>query len=179
MIIWINGAFGAGKTSLVEQLAPRLPDAMQFDPELVGFLLRRIVPDSPTGDFQDLPIWRGLVIRTMQELRRHYGKDLIVPMTLVHRGYLDEIFDGLEDEDIRHFFLRVPPDVLRQRLTDRVVDQHDSAADERARRWGLAQIDRCVAGMATMPEDTEFLDAHTHSADELAAQVMKHVSDAS
>lgn len=175
MIVWVNGAFGAGKTSLVEYLAPRLPDAIVFDPELVGFFLRRIVPDSPTGDFQDLPIWRSLVTSTIRELRRHYGKDLIVPMTLVNRAYLDEILGGLPDEDIHHFFLRIAPGALRQRLTDRVLIPNDAAADESARQWGLAQVDRCVAGMATMPEGTEFLDSETYSPAELAAQVLKHI----
>jgi hypothetical protein len=175
MIVWINGAFGAGKTSPVENLAPRLPNSMEFDPELVGFLLRRIVPDAPTGDFQDLPIWRSLVARTATELRRHYGKHLIVPMTLVNRVYLDEIFGELGDEDIHHFFLRVSPEVLRRRLTDRVLSPADPVADEKARQWGLAQVDRCVAGMATMPADTELLDAETHSPEELAGQVLKHL----
>jgi hypothetical protein len=32
MIIWINGAFAAGKTALAQELERRLPDAMPFDP---------------------------------------------------------------------------------------------------------------------------------------------------
>jgi hypothetical protein len=39
MIIWINGAFGAGKTTLAEELQRRLPEAMPFDPEYVGYTL--------------------------------------------------------------------------------------------------------------------------------------------
>jgi hypothetical protein len=31
MMIWINGAFGAGKTTLAEELHRRLPDALAFD----------------------------------------------------------------------------------------------------------------------------------------------------
>ncbi|WP_433297694.1 hypothetical protein ACQP2F_41665 [Actinoplanes sp. CA-030573] len=42
MILWFNGAFGAGKT-------------MPF-------------VEFPTGDFQDLPLWRHLVIQTMTGL---------------------------------------------------------------------------------------------------------------
>ena len=41
MIIWINGAFGAGKTTLADELGGRLPDAVLFDPEYVGYILRR------------------------------------------------------------------------------------------------------------------------------------------
>jgi hypothetical protein len=36
VIIWINGGFGAGKTTLPEELHRRLPDAVLFDPEDVG-----------------------------------------------------------------------------------------------------------------------------------------------
>lgn len=39
MIIWINGAFGGGKTTLAEELQRRLPHAILFDPEYVGYLL--------------------------------------------------------------------------------------------------------------------------------------------
>jgi adenylate kinase family enzyme len=44
MMIWINGAFGAGKTTLAEELHQRLPDALAFDPEYVGYILNRWVP---------------------------------------------------------------------------------------------------------------------------------------
>jgi hypothetical protein len=39
VIIWINGAFGAGKTALAEELHRRLPDAVLYDPEDVGLML--------------------------------------------------------------------------------------------------------------------------------------------
>ena len=55
MIIWINGAFGAGKTTLAEELHRRLPDAVMFDPEDVGGMLWKWM--RPNGDFQDLPSW--------------------------------------------------------------------------------------------------------------------------
>ncbi|MGH3774455.1 MAG: hypothetical protein ACRDRR_01770 [Pseudonocardiaceae bacterium] len=70
MIIWVNGPFGAGKTTLVEELSKRLDTAMTVDPELLGSVLRTMVPPAPTGDFQDLPIWRRLTVRTLQEIRR-------------------------------------------------------------------------------------------------------------
>jgi uridine kinase len=40
VIVWINGAFGAGKTTLAGELHRRLPDALAFDPEYVGYLER-------------------------------------------------------------------------------------------------------------------------------------------
>jgi hypothetical protein len=40
VIIWLNGGFGAGKTTLGEELRRRLPDAVLYDPEDVGLMPR-------------------------------------------------------------------------------------------------------------------------------------------
>ena len=93
MIIWINGAFGAGKTTLAEELHRRLPDAVVYDPEDVGLMLWKWI--RPNGDFQHLPSWRELVVATALSLRRHHAETLIVPMSLVRDAYRAEIFGGL------------------------------------------------------------------------------------
>lgn len=41
MMIGIDGAFSAGKTTLADELRRRLPDAPAFDPEEIGYLLAR------------------------------------------------------------------------------------------------------------------------------------------
>lgn len=61
VIIWLNGPFGAGKTTTAKQLVGRLDNARHFDPELVGYLLRTALGDHDLKDFQDLPPWRELV----------------------------------------------------------------------------------------------------------------------
>jgi hypothetical protein len=53
MIVWINGAFGSGKTTTAALVQGRIPGARIFDPEYVGYLLTTFVP-APTGDFQDM-----------------------------------------------------------------------------------------------------------------------------
>ena len=91
VIVWINGAFGSGKTTVATEVHRRLPGSMLYDPEMVGFFLGHVVPESDSGDFQDLPIWRTMVGDLAQALVRHYGGPLVVPMTVVDPGYLDEI----------------------------------------------------------------------------------------
>src|SRR4051812_37324803 len=59
VVIWINGAFGAGKTKTARGLVAMRPRAWLFDPEQIGFMLRSLWPGAG-GDFQDLPIWRAL-----------------------------------------------------------------------------------------------------------------------
>lgn len=55
MIIWINGAFGAGKTQAAYELLRRTDRSVLCDPEVVGYGLHRMVPRGVRGDFQDLP----------------------------------------------------------------------------------------------------------------------------
>lgn len=83
MLVWIDGAFGVGKTTVAKALARRWPAALTFDPEQLGFMLRRIVPpDLRTRDFQDMQLWRQLVRQTAAGLIEHYERPLIVPMAL-------------------------------------------------------------------------------------------------
>ncbi|MBW4478948.1 MAG: AAA family ATPase [Tolypothrix brevis GSE-NOS-MK-07-07A] len=56
MIIWLNGAFGVGKTQTAFELHSRIPGSFVFDPEQIGFSLRKITPSEMRKDFQDHPI---------------------------------------------------------------------------------------------------------------------------
>src|SRR5260370_21011188 len=106
VIIWINGAFGAGKTALAEELRRRLPDAVLYDPEDVGLMLRKWI--RPNGDFQHLPSWRELGVATALSLRRHHAETLIVPMSLIPDAHPGESIRGLTDagEEVLHRFLQ-------------------------------------------------------------------------
>jgi gluconate kinase len=99
-----------------------MPEAVLFDPEYVGYILREWVP-VPTGDFQDLPSWRELVIETALALRKHHAETLIVPMTLINDAYARQILDGIAErgEDVIHVFLDLDTEVLRQRINDRIL----------------------------------------------------------
>ncbi len=59
-VLWINGCFSTGKTTVATLLAARLPDAFLLDPEVIGGVLRdRLVPPQVyPDDFQDLSLWR-------------------------------------------------------------------------------------------------------------------------
>ncbi|MFJ5921312.1 AAA family ATPase [Kitasatospora sp. NPDC092948] len=159
MIIWVNGAFGSGKTTLVDEVRGRLPEALVFDPEEVGFLLRRVVPE-PSGDFQDLPLWRRQVVSLAAGLAAEYGRPVLVPMTLVRPAYLAEVFGGLAAAGVpaRHFFLRVPDEVLVARIDGRSFFPDDPARDEKVRAWCRSRIAECRAAEAAMPPETAFLD---------------------
>jgi hypothetical protein len=157
MIIWINGAFGAGKTTLAQELERRLPEALPFDPEYVGYILVKWVPPADSGDFQDIPLWRRLVAEFAIGMWADYGRPLIVPMTLVHHGYRAEIFSliGRAGIPVRHVFLDVP------------------AAEAEARAFRHRNAERCVQARAGLPADTLILRGDQHTPAELADLVLE------
>jgi len=173
MIVWINGAFGSGKTTLVTELSRRRADALVFDPELVGFVVRQIVP-VPTGDFQDLRLWRRQTACLAIGLVEEYRRPVLVPMTLVDEQYLAEVFGELRSAGVivHHFFLRVPAETLIRRIDAQVMVPDDSDHDGRVRRWRKDQIDRCVT--APLPDGTVVLDGEAPP-ETLADQVLRRL----
>jgi hypothetical protein len=171
VIIWLNGGFGAGKTTLAGELHRRLPDAVVYDPEDVGLMLWKWLP--PSGDFQHLPSWRELVIATALSLRRHHADTLIVPMSLIRDAYRDQILGGLADagEHVVHVFLEVDAGVLRERLNARVT-QPGRTWDEAAREIGMTGVDEIVAAAARQPGGTLVLRSDKLTPAELADEVL-------
>ena len=100
MIIMINGAFGVGKTTTAEALHAKIPNSMIFDPEIIGGMLRYVIPhqiqqvEATTGDFQDFVLWKELTVETAKRLTRHYNMHLIVPMTIRELPYFEYITTG-------------------------------------------------------------------------------------
>jgi predicted kinase len=171
MIIWLNGGFGAGKTTLAEELHRRLPDAVVYNPEDVGLMLWKWVP--PSGDFQHLPSWRELVVTTALSLRRHHAKTLIVPMSLIRDAYRAEILGGLDvaGEEVLHVFLEADAGVLRERLNARVTHP-DRDWDQTARELGMTGVDEIVAAASRQPGGTLMLRSDRLTPAELADEVL-------
>ncbi|MFD9974426.1 AAA family ATPase, partial [Streptomyces sp. NPDC059017] len=124
MIVWINGAFSAGKTTTARELIDLIPNSTLYDPEVIGGAMRALLPQkrlAEVTDHQDLPIWRRLVVDTAAALLAEVGGVLVVPMTLLRQEYRDEIFGGLAARRIpvRHVLLRPDETILRSRITAR------------------------------------------------------------
>jgi gluconate kinase len=172
VIIWINGGFGAGKTTLAEELHRRLPDAVVYDPEDVGLMLWKWTPRN--GDFQHLPSWRELVVAAALSLRRHHADTLIVPMSLIRDAYRDEILGGLADadEEVLHVFLEADAGVLRERLNARVTHPDNPEWDQAAREFGMTGLDEMVAAAARQPGGTLMLRSDRFTPAELADEVL-------
>jgi hypothetical protein len=139
MIIFINGSFGVGKTTIAQSLAQRIPNSLLYDAEEVGLMLRNILkPIDWSGDFQDYPLWRTLVIEVAEMLRKQYSRTLIMPMTIWREDYFNEVMSGLSKIDpvINHYCLTAPEDVIRKRILDRGEQQDGD--------WIFEQIGKCT-----------------------------------
>ena len=172
MVIWLNGGFGAGKTTLAEELHRRLPGAVVYNPEDVGLMLWKWL--RPNDDFQDLPSWRELVVATALSLCRYHADTLIVPMSLIRDAYRVEILGGLADagEEVLHVFLEADAGVLRERIDARGGVPGDSGADQSAREWAFSRVDAAIAAAARQPGGTLMLRADRLSTAELADEVL-------
>ncbi|MER7759295.1 NUDIX domain-containing protein [Streptomyces sp. NPDC097619] len=146
MIVWINGAFGAGKTSTARELAGLIPDASPYDPEVIGGALRRLLPQKrldEVADYQDLPVWRQLVVDGAAALLADLGGTLVVPMTLLRQEYRDEIFGGLAARGIcvRHVVLTPDETILRARIEARTeLGPTEEENRLRVRQWSLDRL---------------------------------------
>lgn len=174
MIIWINGAFGAGKTTVTKLLGEEVADACIFDPEDIGYVIQKTFPEARKLDYQDLTLWRQLIIQFIVQAQKRFSCTLIVPMTMVVPAYMNEIFAEItkSDPNFHHFFLDASEEELRRRIINQVIIESDTARDEEVRQWRLAQIERCVESASMMPENTVFLDTNSNSPAELVATIM-------
>ena len=172
VIIWLNGGFGAGKTTLAEELGRRLPEAVVYNPEDVGLMLWKWM--RPNDDFQDLPSWRELVVATALSLRRHHADTLIVPMSLIRDAYRAEILGGLADagEEVLHVFLEADAGVLRERLAARAPVPRNQGANQSGLEWAMIRVNAAIAASARQPEGTLMLRSDRLTTAELADEVM-------
>ncbi|MFF3500382.1 NUDIX domain-containing protein [Streptomyces sp. NPDC003247] len=164
MIVWVNGAFGAGKTTTARELVDLIPNSTLFDPEVIGAALPQLLPAkrlAEVGDFQDLPIWRRLVIDTAAALLGELGGTLVVPMTLLRQEYRDEIFGGLAARRIpvRHVLLAPAETILRERIAGRDIPPDLPDGEMRLRQWSYDHIEPYRAALAA------WLTADAHPVD--------------
>lgn len=124
MILWINGAFGSGKTTTAFEIHRRLPNSFVYDPEYVGYFIRRNTPKVfSKGDFQDIPLWREMNYKILKMISEKYSGTIIVPMTLVNLDYYNEIIGKLINDgvDVKHFILYASREEIERRIKKRTI----------------------------------------------------------
>jgi len=144
MILWLNGAFGSGKSSVAEAIRKRVRPSFIYDPEQAGYFLWDNFPEelARKGNFQHLTLWRELNYKILKHLDGSYAGTVIVPMTLYIKRYYDEIVGALmrDGVSVRHFILAAP----KQTILDRLAGRGDSAGG-----WAAEHIDACLKAFET------------------------------
>lgn len=124
LIIWINGAFGSGKTTIAYELNRRIPNSFVYDPENVGYFIRKNIPkEILKDDFQDHVIWREINHSILQTINTEFPGIIIVPMTIVNPQYFNEIINNLRSNgfEVKHFTLLANREILLKRLRSRGI----------------------------------------------------------
>ena len=179
MIIWLNGTFGAGKTTTGSRLAGRLANTRPFDPEEVGYLLTRTLDDHEFLDFQDLAPWRELVPVVTDSITRFTGQHLIAVQTVLREDYWQELTEGFlrTGLDIFHVLLHVDSDVLAERIrADEVVPG--------ALQWRLGHIGDYEKARPWMESAADLVIDTSHApvtevAERIAVEAEKRMASAS
>jgi 8-oxo-dGTP pyrophosphatase MutT (NUDIX family)/predicted kinase len=163
VIIWVNGAFGAGKSGAAREMLDLVPESTLYEPEVLGECLRRLLPEKrlqEATDYQDLAIWRRLVVETAASLLAEVGGVLVAPMTLLRQEHRDEIFGALAARgiEVRHILLDPGETILRARITARAEHPGEPGADDAARRWALDRIADYTAALPWLTGDAYVVD---------------------
>ncbi len=138
MIVWINGAFGSGKTTCAYELNKRLSKSFVYDPENIGYFIRKNIPkELHESDLQNHEQWRLFNYQMLKYLSDTYDGIIISPMTLINRQFYDEIIGRLLEDgiEIKHYILYTEKETIEKRLNKRL---------EWGNSWARTQIDRCI-----------------------------------
>ena len=135
--MWLNGSFGAGKTTTARHLVARSEQWRHFDPEWVGFMLANNLADHEVTDFQHYPSWRRLVPVVADEVMQFTGQDLVAAQSVLVESYWRELDDGLAGlgHDVFHVVLDADADTLHARI------DADHEEPERIRPWRHRHVD--------------------------------------
>lgn len=166
MIVWLNGAFGVGKTTTACELVRLLPRARTLDPERLGWALRRTVGLLRPGDYQHLWLWRRGTVRLADRKARR-SATLVVSMTVLRPHYLDEFLTGLRSRghQVCHVLLDAPSAVVRDRIErDEINANAGSWRREQLAAYERSRPDLAVRGIT--------VDASTRSPRDLAAGIV-------
>jgi len=166
MIIWLNGPFGVGKTTLANRLHQEIPDSILYDPENLGDFFQENLPKAVCPeDFQDYLIWRQTTVQIIRDLATKTGQVIIVPMTVFKKEYYQEIIEqGLrEDMYVQHYILVAEKETILDRLDKRTQENNN---------WALKHLDNCLQAFEDQIPGQK-MDTDSLTVDEIAEIVLK------
>ncbi|MFJ7260424.1 AAA family ATPase [Streptomyces globosus] len=172
-VVWINGPYGCGKSTVTRHVAGLLPEALVVDPEDVGHMLWRQLPDGlREEEFELEPLWVPLTRLLVGRCARTYGRPVVVPMTVSRPPVFERLVGALHGEgvDVRHFTLVADASTIRGRLRRRMAERGEEADEWGELSWEGRQLDRCLATLSGPRFGT-----HIWTADKAPAEVAREL----
>ncbi|MEI4362563.1 AAA family ATPase [Streptococcus suis] len=121
MIIWLNGPFGVGKTTLANILHKRIENSYLYDSELLGDFLQHQLPQTVCPeDFQDYSVWRQSTYKIVF--------DLTAKQEIIQQLIKDKI-------PLEHYILLADKTTILERLDNRVTEDNI---------WAKKHLDVCL-----------------------------------
>ncbi len=168
-VIWINGCFSAGKTTVATLLVERLGQAFLLDPESIGATLRThlVPPELYPGDFQELDLWRSFTRDAVLDAAKRFDGFVVVPMTIARGDYFDQVIGAVGREvQLDHFTLMASRETILGRESTRPDDTGD---------WAQKTVDRVLPAL----EDARFaehINAETQTAEQAAQEILLRIT---
>ncbi|BAJ27516.1 MULTISPECIES: NUDIX hydrolase [Kitasatospora] len=160
MIVWVNGAFGAGKTSACREMVRLLPGSLLFDPDTLGPVLRAARPDTEPAGFPESPAWRRLAAESAATLAAEADGPVLVPATLLRQEHRDEIFGSLAGRGlpVHHIVLDPVETILRARIATREDVPGDPEATAELRRRAREALPAYLTARGWLAGDARMVD---------------------
>lgn len=170
MVIWINGPYGVGKSTLAEKLHECNPHSFVFDAEAVGNVVRDNRPKELFHGyiFEGYPLWFELCAALLADIAGGYDGDIYVPMTLVYAGSFKKIERPLKDKNIciKHILL----ESSRQIIHDRILSRGEGEDC-----WCMKHIGLCLEQQKNFDHVVR-IASYGKSVSELAVEVLRMTS---
>jgi chloramphenicol 3-O-phosphotransferase len=168
-VVWINGCFSSGKTSVATLLLERLPDSFLLDPDVIGSMLRYLVPPRAyPEDFQDLRLWRRFTRAAVVDAAERSDGVVVVPMTIARPEYFDEV--------IAPIGRRVPLDHFTLTASRETILEREGSRDDETGNWARKTVDWVLPALA----DDRFavhIDAESQTVAEVADDILRRIAE--
>jgi chloramphenicol 3-O-phosphotransferase len=169
-VIWINGSFSAGKTTVASLVVEQLAGSFLLDPESIGAAFRdHVVPASLyPGGFQDLSLWRSFTRDAVLDAAERSDSVIVVPMTVARPDYFEEIVGQIRARvRLDHYTLMASRDTILRREASRFDDT----------RMAAKTVDYVLPELA----DSRYavhLDVETQSPQDIAVEIVRQIRSA-
>ena len=165
MIIWINGPYGVGKSTLAGFLHAENPNSFIFDAEAVGNAVRDNLPKNRFNGyiFEGYPMWFTMCATLLNDIADNFSGDIYVPMTLVWKDSFPKIAVPLTEHGhaVKHILLTSSYDTIHDRILARGEDETC---------WCMQNIRLCLEQQSSF-ENVIRIESCGATVEELAASV--------